>query len=227
MIREVDKAKLTEAKKATAAFKAEKRGTATLTAEEEAAAKYRRIQEARKRKESSASASGVRKVVTKGLEDLTEDQRAHLFRTELSSERAAGEKEWEKELARREKEEEDRRKAQALYRSERRAQALEHGREIQRQRQEEFLKWRAEEEDRENLSKARRISLEPTAEPPASGGVVLTPAPTAASVSPITIENPATPPEALQAPVSEEEIAYRKDLQERLSKFSDEKEDAK
>ncbi|CAK9094445.1 unnamed protein product, partial [Durusdinium trenchii] len=45
LIREVDKAKLTEAKKATAAFKAEKRGIATLTAEEEAAEKYRRIQE--------------------------------------------------------------------------------------------------------------------------------------------------------------------------------------
>ena len=77
------------------------------------------------------------------------DQRAHLFRTELSSEREAEAIEWEKELARREKEE---RKAQALYRSERRAQALEHGREIQRQRQEEFLKWKAEEEDRENLT---------------------------------------------------------------------------
>ena len=87
-------------------------------------------------------------MVPKNLEDLTEDQRAHLFRTELSSEREAGE-EWEKELARPEKEEEDRRKVQALYRSERRAEALEHGREIQRQRQEEFLKWKAEEEDRE------------------------------------------------------------------------------
>ena len=70
----------------------------------------------------------MRKVVPKNLEDLTEDQRAHLFRTELSSEREAGEKEWEKEFAPREKKEEDRRKVQALYRSERRAQALEHGR---------------------------------------------------------------------------------------------------
>ena len=67
--------------------------------------------------------------------------------------------EWENELARREKEEEDRRKAKALYRSEKMAQALEHGKEIQRQRQEEFekrkrelLQWRAEEEDRENLA---------------------------------------------------------------------------
>ena len=30
-----------------------------------------------------------------------------------------------------------------------------------RQRQEEFLKWKAEEEDRENLAKARRVSLQP------------------------------------------------------------------
>ena len=95
------------------------------------------------------------------------------------------------------------------------AQALEHGKEVQRRRQEEFekgkqdlLQWRAEEED--------------PAVPPASGGVVLTPAPTAALE-----ENPATPPEALQAPLSEEEIAYRKQLQEHLSKFSDKREDAK
>ena len=40
-------------------------------------------------------------------------------------------------------------------------------------------------------------------------------------------ESFATPPEALQAPLSEEEIAYRKQLQEHLSKFSDKREDAK
>ena len=153
----------------------------------------------------------MRKGAPKCLENLTEDQRAHLFRAELSSEREAGEKEWEKELARREKEEEDRRKAQALYRSERRAQALEHGREIQRQRQEEFLKWKAEEEDRENLAKARRVSLQPVSDQPASEAVTLTPAPAAASeavtLTPATAAasavNPATPPEALQAPITE------------------------
>ena len=138
----------------------------------------------------------------------------------------------EGKLARQAKEEEERRKAKALYRSERMAQALEHGKEVQRRRQEEFekgkqdlLQWRAEEEDRENLRKARRISLEQPAVPPASGGVggvTLTPAPTAAMG-----ENPSTPPEALQAPLSEEEIAYRKQLQEHLSKFSDKREDAK
>ena len=67
-------------------------------------------------------------------EHLTDDQRAHLFRTELSSEREAEAIEWEKELACREKEEEERRKAKALYRSEKMAQALEHGKEIQRRR---------------------------------------------------------------------------------------------
>ena len=40
-------------------------------------------------------------------------------------------------------------------------------------------------------------------------------------------ESPATPPEALQALLSEEEIAYRKQLQEHLSNFSDKREDAK
>ena len=124
------------AQKAQDLLKKAERGTATLKRE----------------KESTASGSGAKKV-PKYLEHLTDDQRAHLFRTELSSEREAEAIEWEKELARREKEEEDRRKAKALYRSERRAQALEHGREIQRQRQEEFLKWKAEEEDRENLTR--------------------------------------------------------------------------
>ena len=180
------------AQKAQDLLKKAERGTATLKRE----------------KESTASGSGAKKV-PKYLEHLTDDQRAHLFCTELSSEREAEAIEREKELARREKEEEDRRKAQALYRSERRAQALEHGREIQRQRQEEFLKWKAEEEDRENLTKARRISLEQTSVPP---GVILTPAPIAAMG-----ENPSTPPEALRAPLSEEEIAYRKELQEHLS----------
>ena len=200
------------AQKAQEMLRKAERGTATLKRE----------------KESSASGSGAKKV-PKYLEHLTDDQRAHLFRTELSSEREAEAIEWEKELARREKEEEERRKAKALYRSEKMAQALEHGKEIQRRRQEEFekgkqdlLQWRAEEEDRENLSKARRISLEQTSVPPASGGVILTPAPTAALG-----ENPSTPPEALQAPLSEEEIAYRKELQEHLSKFSDKREDAK
>ena len=193
------------AQKAQDLLRKAERGTATLKRE----------------KESSAWGSGAKKV-PKYLEHLTDDQRAHLFRTELSSEREAEAIEWEKELARREKEEEERRKAKALYRSEKMAQALEHGKEIQRRRQEEFLQWRAEEEDRENLSKARRISLEQTSVPPASGGVILTPALTAAME-----ENPSTPPEALQAPLSEEEIAYRKQLQEHLSKFSDKREDAK
>ena len=44
----------------------------------------------------------------------------------------------------------------------------------------------------------------------------------AASVSPITVANPAMPPEALQAPISEEEASYRKELHERLAKLSDE-----
>ena len=200
------------AQKAQDLLKKAERGTATLKRE----------------KESSASGSGAKKV-PKYLEHLTDEQREHLFRTELSSEREAGEKAWEKEFASREKEEEERRKAKALYRSERMAQALEHVKEIQRRRQEEFekgkqdlLQWRAEEEDRENLRKARRISLEQTPVTPASGGVILTPAPTAALG-----ENPSTPPEVLQAPLSEEEIAYRKQLQEHLSKFSDKREDAK
>ena len=139
--------------------------------------------------------------------------------------RETGAIEWEKELTRQEKEEEERRKAKALYRSERMAQALEHGKEDQRRRQEEFekgkqdlLQWRAEEEDRENLRKARRISLEQPAVPPTAGGVVLTPAPKAMSEPTVMVgESPATPPEALQAPLSEEEIAYRKQLQEHLS----------
>ena len=206
------------AQKAQDLLRKAERGTATLKRE----------------KESSASGSGAKKV-PKYLEHLTDEQREHLFRTELSSEREAGAIEWEKELARREKEEEERRKAKALYRSERMAQALEHGKEIQRRRQEEFekgkqdlLQWRAEEEDRENLRKARRISLEQPAMPPAAGGVVLTPAPTAMSEPTAMVgESPSTPPEALQAPLSEEEIAYRKQLQEHLSKFSDKREDAK
>ena len=57
-------------------------------------------------------------------------------------------------------------------------------------------------------------------------GVTLEPASAAASVaasvSPITVANPATPPEALQAPISEEEARYRKELRERLAKLSDE-----
>ncbi|CAK9095407.1 unnamed protein product, partial [Durusdinium trenchii] len=108
MIREVDKAKLAEAKRATAEFKsaraAEKRAIDTLNSEEEAAEKYRRIQEARikKKQESTASASGVKKSVKPGyLEHLTEDQ----FRTELSSEREA-------------QEEEERRKAREQARTE-------------------------------------------------------------------------------------------------------------
>ena len=191
--------------------KAAERGTGTL----------------REEKASTASGSGAKRV-PKYLAHLTDEEREQLFRSELASERQAGAIEWEKELARQAKEEEERRKAKALYRSERMAQALEHGKEVQRRRQEEFekgkqdlLQW-AEEEDRENLRKARRISLEQPAVPPAAGGVVLTPAPTAALE-----ENPSTPPEALQAPLSEEEIAYRKQLQEHLSKFSDKREDAK
>ena len=200
------------AQKARDLLKAAERGTATLKRE----------------KESTASGSGAKKV-PKYMAHLTDEEREQLFRSELASERQAGAIEWEKELTRQEKEEEERRKAKALYRSERMAYALEHGKEIQRRRQEEFekgkqdlLQWRAEEEDRENLRKARRISLEQPAVPPAAGGVVLTPAPTAALE-----ENPLTPPEALQAPLSEEEIAYRKQLQEHLSKFSDKREDAK
>ena len=101
------------AQKAQDLFRKAERGTATLKRE----------------KESSASGSGAKKV-PKYLEHLTDEQREHLFRTELSSEQEAGAIEWEKELARREKEEEERRKAKALYRSERMAQALEHGKEI-------------------------------------------------------------------------------------------------
>ena len=195
-----------------------KRGTGTL--EEE--------------KPSTASGSGAKRV-PKYLAHLTDEEREKLFRSELASERQAGAIEWEKELNRQAKEEEERRKAKALYRSERMAQALEHGKEVQRRRQEEFekgkqdlLQWRAEEEDRENLRKARRISLEQPAVPPKAGGVVLTPAPKA-MLEPTVMagESPATPPEALQAPLSEEEIAYRKQLQEHLSKFSDKREDAK
>ena len=200
------------AQKARDLLKAAERGTGTL----------------REEKASTASGSGAKRV-PKYLTHLTNKEREQLFRSELASERQAGAIEWEKELARQAKEEEERRKAKALYRSERMAQALEHGKEVQRRRQEEFekgkqdlLQWRAEEEDRENLRKARRISLEQPAVPPASGGVILTPAPTAAMG-----ENPSTPPEALQAPLSEEEIAYRKQLQEHLSKFSDKREDAK
>ena len=195
-----------------------KRGTGTL--EEE--------------KPSTASGSGAKRA-QKYLAHLTDEEREKLFRSELASERQAGAIEWEKELTRQEKEEEERRKAKALYRSERMAQALEHGKEVQRRRQEEFekgkqdlLQWRAEEEDRENLRKARRISLEQPAVPPTAGGVVLTPAPKAISEPTVMVgESPATPPEALQAPLSEEEIAYRKQLQEHLSKFSDKREDAK
>ena len=194
-----------------------KRGTGTL--EEE--------------KPSTASGSGAKRV-PKYLAHLTDEEREKLFRSELASERQAGAIEWEKELNRQAKEEEERRKAKALYRSERMAQALEHGKEVQRRRQEEFekgkqdlLQWRAEE-DRENLRKARRISLEQPAVPPKAGGVVLTPAPKAMSEPTAMVgESPATPPEALQAPLSEEEIAYRKQLQEHLSKFSDKREDAK
>ena len=175
------------------------------------------------------------KRVPKYLAHLTDEEREKLFRSELASERQAGAIEWEKELNRQAKEEEERRKAKALYRSERMAQALEHGKEVQRRRQEEFekgkqdlLQWRAEEEDRANLRKARRISLEQPAVPPKAGGVVLTPAPKAMSEPTVMMgESPATPPEALQAPLSEEEIAYRKQLQEHLSKFSDKREDAK
>ena len=105
------------AQKAQDLLRKAERGTATLKRE----------------KESSASGSGAKKV-PKYLEHLTDDQRAHLFRTELSSEREAEAIEWEKELACREKEEEERRKAKALYRSEKMAQALEHGKEIQRRR---------------------------------------------------------------------------------------------
>ena len=195
-----------------------KRGTGTL--EEE--------------KPSTASGSGAKRV-PKYLAHLTDEEREKLFRSELASERQAGAIEWEKEFNRQAKEEEERRKAKALYRSERMAQALEHGKEVQRRRQEELekgkqdlLQWRAEEEDRENLRKARRISLEQPAVPPKAGGVVLTPAPKA-MLEPTVMagESPATPPEALQAPLSEEEIAYRKQLQEHLSKFSDKREDAK
>ena len=79
------------AQKAQDLLRKAERGTATLKRE----------------KESSASGSGAKKV-PKYLEHLTDEQREHLFRTELSSEREAGAIEWEKELARREKEEEER-----------------------------------------------------------------------------------------------------------------------
>ena len=100
-----------------------KRGTGTL--EEE--------------KPSTASGSGAKRV-PKYLAHLTDEECEKLFRSELASERQAGAIEWEKELNRQAKEEEERRKAKALYRSERMAQALEHGKEVQRRRQEEFEK---------------------------------------------------------------------------------------
>ena len=66
------------------------------------------------------------------------------------------------------------------------------------------------EEDRENLAKAKRVSLQPASAP----------------VSPITapgdVPIPGTPPEAFQGPISEEEASYRKELSERLAKLSDE-----
>ena len=149
------------AQKARDLLKAAERGTGTLKEE----------------KVSTASGSGAKRV-PKYLAHLTDEEREKLFRSELASERQAGAIEWEKELNRQAKEEEERRKAKVLYRSERMAQALEHGKEVQRRRQEEFekgkqdlLQWRAEEEDRENLRKARRISLEQPAVPPTAGGV--------------------------------------------------------
>ena len=165
------------AQKAQDLLKKAERGTATLKRE----------------KESTASGSGAKRV-PKYLAHLTDEEREKLFRSELASERQAGAIEWEKELTRQKKEEEERRKAKTLYRSERMAQALEHGKDVQRRRQEEFekgkqdlLQWRAEEEDRENLRKARRISLEQNPVTPALGGVILTPAPTA-----VLGENPST-----------------------------------
>ena len=80
------------------------------------------------------------------------------------------------------------------------------------------------------LGKARRVSLQPVSDQPASEAM-LTPAPAAAASEAVTITlataaasaaNPATPLEALQAPITEEELAYRRDLHEHLSKFSDE-----
>ena len=203
MIREVDKAKLAEAKRATAEFKsaraAEKRAIDTLNSEEEAAEKYRRIQEARikKKQESTASASGVKKSVKPGyLEHLTEDQ----FRTELSSEREA-------------QEEEERRKAREQARTElekERHEKLRKQQEESEKKKQELLRWKTEEQDRENLARAKRVSLQPAS----------------ASVSPITapgdVPIPGAPPEAFQEPISEEEASYRKELSERLAKLSDE-----
>ena len=109
------------AQKARDLLKAAERGTGTLKEE----------------KVSTASGSGAKRV-PKYLAHLTDEEREKLFRSELASERQAGAIEWEKELNRQAKEEEERRKAKALYRSERMAQALEHGKEVQRRRQEEF-----------------------------------------------------------------------------------------
>ena len=140
------------AQKARDLLKAAERGTGTLKEE----------------KVSTASGSGAKRV-PKYLAHLTDEEREKLFRSELASERQAGAIEWEKELNRQAKEEEERRKAKALYRSERMAQALEHGKEVQRRRQEEFekgkqdlLQWRAEEEDRENLKNFSRATSSAT-----------------------------------------------------------------
>ena len=89
------------AQKARDLLKAAERGTGTL----------------REEKASTASGSGAKRV-PKYLAHLTDEEREQLFRSELASERQAGAIEWEKELARQAKEEEERRKAKALYRSE-------------------------------------------------------------------------------------------------------------
>ena len=130
------------AQKARDLLKAAERGTGTLKEE----------------KVSTASGSGAKRV-PKYLAHLTDEEREKLFRSELASERQAGAIEWEKELNRQAKEEEERRKAKALYRSERMAQALEHGKEVQRpagrksSRKENKISCNGgqKEEDRENL----------------------------------------------------------------------------
>ena len=85
------------AQKARDLLKAAERGTGTLKEE----------------KASTASGSGAKRV-PKHLAHLTDEEREKLFRSELASERQAGAIEWEKELARQAKEEEERRKAKAL-----------------------------------------------------------------------------------------------------------------
>ena len=128
------------AQKAQDLLRKAERGTATLKRE----------------KESSASGSGAKKV-PKYLEHLTDDQRAHLFRTELSSEREAGSdrmgegtcppREGRGRTPKGARRCIDQREWPRPWNTERRSSV---GRKSSR-RENKIPEWRAEEEDRENL----------------------------------------------------------------------------